>query len=191
MPSVADIVIDPEVARVRFACDLTACRGACCTLPGGKGAPLLPSELGEVERAYTVVKKHLSPEHLASINRFGLYEMSLNGATTTCFENRACVFVTFEMGIARCSIEKAYFEGELEWRKPMSCHLFPVRVDRGIVQRLRYEIIPECRPAVERGNRENIWLSDFLKDPLSRVYGEGWYGQFLKLCELERSSEES
>jgi hypothetical protein len=190
MGSIANIAIDSRIPNLRFGCDVQACKGACCTLPGGRGAPLLPSELGELEKAFPVIRKYLSREHLDTIARFGLYERSAGEATTTCHENRACVFVSMESGIARCAFEKAFLSGEVAWRKPLSCHLFPIRVDRGLVERLRYEKIQECDPALPRGSRGHIRVSDFLKQALTRLYGEEWYDQFVRLCADERSIEE-
>ncbi len=140
----------------------------------------------EIEKAFPVVKKYLGQDHLRAIDERGLVDRSFGDITTTCFEHRACVFVTYENGVAKCSFEKAYFAGEIQWRKPLSCHLFPIRVDHGFNDYLRYESIPECSPALERGEQEDIELADFLKDSLVRAYGESWYVDFRKLCATEK-----
>lgn len=186
MVEVRQTLIDDPVARVKFACDLLACKGACCTLPGGKGAPLLDSELQQLENAFPIVRSYLSKEHLAAIAQNGLYEGKPGSYTTLCFNNRACVFVLYEAGIAHCAFEKAFSEGKLKWRKPLSCHLFPVRVDHGLTERLRYEQIAECEPASKRGEQEQIFLSDFLREALLRAYGQEWYQDFLSACNDER-----
>ena len=189
MFSVQDITIDSTVIDARFACDLSRCHGACCTMPGPKGAPLQEAETLEIEKAFPVIRKYLNEEHLRTIDERGLVDRSSGDITTTCFDNRACVFVTYENGIAKCAFEKAYWKNEITWRKPLSCHLFPIRVDKGFLDHLRYESIPECSPALTRGGSENIYLSDFLKDALTRLYGQAWYAEFAKACtSLRRES---
>ncbi|HEY6953061.1 MAG TPA: DUF3109 family protein [Bacteroidota bacterium] len=183
MISVKNTTIDPSIAVKKFACDLVRCKGACCTMPGPKGAPLLEEEIHEIIKAFPVVRKYLDDDHLRAIDEFGLVERSAEAITTTCFNHRACVFVTYENGVAKCSFEKAYFKKEITWRKPLSCHLFPIRIDHGFHDHLRYESIPECLPALERGQAEDVVLSNFLKDALVRYYGEQWYTEFSKACE--------
>ena len=188
MVSINDIKIDPSIPRVKFACDLARCKGACCTMPGPRGAPLTENEVAEIEKALPVIRKYLGEDHLSAIDERGLVDRSFGEITTTCFEHRACVFVTYEDGIAKCSFEKAFFKGEIGWRKPLSCHLFPIRVDHGFNDYLRYESIPDCAPALERGERENIELVNFLEHSLTRAYGESWYDQFRKLCASEKQT---
>jgi hypothetical protein len=187
MLSVRNTPIDPTIAEVRFSCDLAQCKGACCTMPGPKGAPITEEESRQIEKAFPVIKKYLNEDHLRVIGEFGLVEHSMGGITTPCFEHRACVFVTYEKGIAKCSFETAYFKNEIRWRKPLSCHLFPIRVDHGFTNYLRFETIPECSPALKRGNAEDSYLSDFLKDSLVRLHGEAWYSEFQKACASHRT----
>ena len=187
MFSVQNTAIDPTIAEVKFACDLSQCKGACCTMPGPKGAPITEEESKQIEKAFPVIKKYLSEDHLNAIDESGLVERSWGGITTLCFEYRACVFVTYERGIAKCSFETAYFKNEIGWRKPLSCHLFPIRVDHGFTDHLRYETIGECSPASKHGNAENSYLSDFLEDSLVRLHGEAWYSEFQKACASHRT----
>lgn len=176
---IQETLVDEPVASINFACDLKACKGACCTMPGGRGAPLLDSENKEIERSFPAVRKYLSKDHLARIEQVGLVEGTTGDRTTPCYDKQACVFVTYENGIAKCSFEKAYLNGEISWRKPISCHLFPLRIDRGARELVRYEFLADCQPALERGGLEHIALSRFLKDALLRAYGEQWYTEFL------------
>jgi hypothetical protein len=191
MLEIQKIIIDDTIPRVKFACNLSACKGACCTLAGGTGAPLLDNELEQIERAFPVIKSLLPKEHLESITQFGLYESKSGSYTTMCFNNRACVFVFYEDGIARCAFEKAFGEGKLKWKKPISCHLFPIRVSRGVPEQLRYERIAECGFAIDRGENENILLSNFIKEPLIRAYGLAWYEDFQLTCDWERKDHEN
>lgn len=164
-------IIEDSIPQIKFACNLSACKGACCTLPGGTGAPLLDDEIEQIEQAFPIVKPSLPQEHIETIERYGLYEGKPGSYTTMCFKSRACVFAIYEEGIARCAFEKAFGKSKLQWRKPISCHLFPIRIDRGMAERLRYERIAECDPALNRGEQEQIYLSTFLKEPLVRAFG--------------------
>jgi hypothetical protein len=181
------ISIEDQISSVKFACDIPACKGACCTLEGGKGAPLLNEEIAKIEEAYNIVKHTLPAEHLDTIAKHGLYEGEPDHYTTMCYNNHACVFVTYEGDIARCSIERAFLGGKLGWRKPVSCHLFPIRVERGSIRRVRYERIAECDAALRRGESEGIMLYNFLKEPLIRAFGSSWYREFCSVCESESS----
>ncbi len=191
MIEIRQTFIDDNIPFIKFACNLSACKGACCTLAGGTGAPLLDDELEQIEHAFPIVKSSLPKEHLESIKQFGLYEGKSGFYTTMCFNNRACVFVLYEEGIARCAFEKAFEEGKLKWRKPISCHLFPIRVRSGVQDLLHYLRIAECDPAIDCGENKNIFLSNFLKEPLIRAYGLAWYEDFRLICDRERKDHEN
>ena len=186
MVEIQQTVIDETIARMKFACNLSACKGACCTLAGGTGAPLLDIELEHIQHAFPIIKSSLPKEHLESIRQFGLYEGRPGSYTTMCYNNHACVFVFYEDGIARCAFEKAFGEGTLNWKKPISCHLFPIKVSHGTLKHLRYERIAECDAALERGEHESIFLSAFLKEPLIRAFGLEWYKEYQLTCDWER-----
>jgi hypothetical protein len=175
-------ILEDQIPQIKFACDLSACKGSCCTIPGGTGAPLLDEELHYLHESYPLVQSLLPEDHRRSIEQFGLYEGTPGSFTTMCFNNRACVFVVYEDGIARCAFEKAFMNGKINWRKPISCHLFPIRVSSDAIKQLRYEHITECEPAVLRGHQEHIYLSEFLHDPLVRAFGTSWYNDFHATC---------
>jgi hypothetical protein len=175
-------LVDEEVAKTRFACDLGRCKGACCTMPGHRGAPLLEAELEEIEKALPVVRKYLSFQHKDTIDERGWMQGRRGDYTTQVVDRKACVFVVFENGIATCAFEKAFLNREIQWRKPVSCHLFPIRVRQEPSHALRFEFIAECQPAVERGQQENIPLWKFLETALVRAYGEEWYREFASYC---------
>ena len=179
---VDEIIIDERVAHTHFSCEVTKCKGACCTLPGGLGAPLADEEASELRRAFPKVKKYLPEHHLRAIEERGLYEGEPGNLTTTCVDKRACVFVLYEDGIARCSLEKAFLAGEITWRKPISCHLFPLRHSPSAGGSLRYEHIEECSPAIEAGAAGKIPLHDFVKPALVRKFGETWFDEFRRMC---------
>lgn len=175
------IEIDQQVVDARFACDLSQCKGACCTLHGGSGAPLLDEELNEIAKALPIVEKYLSVEHKEEIKKSGYAEKIGDHFSTVCYDHRACVFVYYDDGTAHCTFEKAFLAGELSWRKPLSCHLFPVRVSADPSVRLRFEYISECSAALDRGKSQNTPLPVFLRDALTRLYGKEWYHRFLDL----------
>jgi hypothetical protein len=135
--------------------------------------------------------KYLSERHRDVISKQGLYEGHPGDYVTTCVDNRACVFVTFEDGVARCALEKAWFQGETDWRKPLSCHLFPIRIDRGIQEHIRYEHLADCDPGLEEGEKAGVNLSDFLEEPLVRAYGKGWFAGFREYCRSAQRNDGS
>lgn len=182
MNTIANVQFQADLATSRFACDTAGCRGACCTMPGGRGAPIEESEIPEIEKAFHTVRKHLPEEHLQVIDEYGLFEGMPGMRTTMCVDEKACVFSYFEDGVARCGFERAYLEGESSWRKPLSCHLFPLKIRSAEQDVLQYEQIAECRAGREKGARSQIYLYEFLKVPLVRKYGEAWYESFRSAC---------
>jgi hypothetical protein len=178
---VEEVLINPEVAETRFSCDLEKCKGACCTLESQYGAPLSAEEIGKIQEILSLVMDYLPQEHKYVIMEKSFYEIKHNDLFTTSFNNRACVFVYYENDIAKCSIEKAYLDGKINFRKPVSCHLFPIRVSKFGGDVLRMEYFKECSHAVENGIKKNVKLTDFCGESLERLYGKKWY---LKLKEI-------
>jgi hypothetical protein len=174
-----NIAVEGNLLTRKFACDLLKCKGACCSLPGGRGAPLLDSELEQIRKALPAVLPNLSEDKRKSIQQFGFYEGGPGDYATTCVDDEDCVFVYRENGIAKCAIERAFNEGKIEFRKPISCHLYPIRINRFGGDILRYHQIPECKPAIEKGEAENINVIDFVKTSLVRQYGEEWYDKLM------------
>ena len=181
---IGEIVVEDTVARTQFHCDLARCKGACCTIEGGRGAPLLDHETLELEAVLPYVRKYLSADHLDVIENKGIYEGPPGDIVTTCHKFQACVFVMMDDGVAKCAIEHAFFRGEVGWRKPLSCHLFPVRVRHFGGSILYFEKFPECTSALVKGQTDGIALYDFLKDALLRAYGDEWYSKFRDACVL-------
>jgi len=179
MFTIGEAFVEDDIAIERFACDLERCKGACCTLPGGRGAPLDDNELHNLQQAVPIIRKYLSTKHLQIIDAEGVVEGEPGRFSTICVNRRECIFVLYEKDVARCSIEQAYFNGEISWRKPLSCHLFPIRISYYEGERLRYERIPECSTARENGCLKDVHLYDFVKDALIRKYGEDWYHELL------------
>lgn len=166
--------IESRILQTRFACDLSACKGACCTFPGGYGAPILEEEVPRLHEALAVVRSVLPETHVAVIDRDGLVERHGKTLHIRCVDRRACVFVVYEGDIAVCSIQRAYERGAFGWMKPISCHLFPIRVSRAqdTVTALRFEEFSECTPALANGEKSDTRLADFLAPALARAFGQ-------------------
>lgn len=177
-----EISVHESVSTTKFACDLQQCKGACCTFAGGRGAPLRDDEISEIEKAFPHVESILLHEHLEFIQKSGLIDGSPGNYATQCFDGKACVFVLYEEGIAKCSFEKAYFEQKIKWRKPISCHLFPIRIG-GNYSEIHFEHFSECEPAHRKGERENIAVHVFVKDSLERAFGTEWTEQLTENIE--------
>ncbi|MFA6232553.1 MAG: DUF3109 family protein [Bacteroidota bacterium] len=164
--------IDPSIISTRFSCDLAACKGSCCTFPGGSGPPISEDEMPILERAWVAVRALLPAQHRQEGERLGLFVRDGEDMTIRCYNYRACLFVMYEKDIAICSIQKLHQAGQFDWPKPVSCHLFPVRVRGKRRDQIRFEEFSECAPALEAGERDDIPLVDFLEIPLKRAFGD-------------------
>lgn len=192
MFAVGPVLVSDALLDAAFACDLGACRGACC-VDGERGAPLEPEERAELEAALAVVGPGLLPEARATIAREGVWEGDARrGYATTTVAGRACVFVVYDRGVATCAVQRAYHAGKLGWEKPVSCHLYPIRVERygdgpDAVDVLNYETIDLCAPARSHGRRTRAALAHVLARPLTRRYGPEWYARFLAAWRARRA----
>lgn len=186
---IGEISVHESVAETKFSCDLNACKGACCTFPGGRGAPLIDDEVLDIEKYFPAIQEYLSPEHLAVIRRDGLVDGVPGNYATPCVDGKACVFVYFDGDVAQCAFERGYNEKKIDWQKPISCHLFPIRV-RSHAQNdkeIHYEYFSECEPALKKGKEENIELCHFVSAPLQRVFGESWNLQLNETINADQS----
>jgi len=177
---VSGILVRQEIAEIHFKCDLLKCKGACCTFESHYGAPLTSEEIISIEHILDKVKRYLPADHRKEIEENGFFEVKRNEVMTRSFNNHACVFVFYDNGIAKCAIEKAFIAGETDFRKPLSCHLFPIRRSDFGGDILKYEKLDECSPALENGILSNTTVAEFCKEPLSRLYGDEWYLQLME-----------
>ncbi len=171
--------ISDDVAEQFFVCDLDKCKGACC-VEGDLGAPLDLDELPILNRIYADVKPYLSEAGIKAIDEQGLYEQDVDGDyVTTTVGGKECVFAVWdERGILKCGIEAAYNDGKTDWKKPLSCHLYPIRVTKyEQYHALNYDRWNICSPACGLGKKLGVPVYKFLKEPLIRAYGEAWYGE--------------
>ena len=185
MIQVEDKIISLDVFEKHFVCDLNACKGACC-VEGDSGAPLLKEEEKILDEIYEKVKPYMRKEGITEIENHGVAVYDADGDLTTPLVNNCeCAFVTFENGITKCTIEKAYLDDKIEFKKPISCHLFPIRIkEYRTFDAVNYEKIKICKPACECGRELEIPVYAFLKEPLIRKYGEVWYKELLEAVKL-------
>lgn len=193
MFAVDHVLVSDDLLDAPFACQLGGCLGGCC-VHGDRGAPLTEAERAELDAALPVVRDRLRPEALHEIARTGTWEGNeRDGYFTSTVRGRECVFVVFERGVAKCALQHAYWEGRLGWEKPLSCHLYPIRVESygegdEAVDVLNYEQIDLCRPAVPHGRRTATQLADFLERPLTRAYGPDWFARFRAALDERREA---
>ena len=185
MIQIGNQIISLDIFEKHFVCDLNACKGACC-VEGDAGAPITLLEEEKIKNDLNRIKPYMRKKSVANLEKNGISIYDEEGdLTTSLINNKECVFVVYDKGVAKCSIEKAYLDGQTEFKKPISCHLFPVRIkEYEDFQALNYEKIKICKPACECGSKLKIPLYSFLKEPLIRKYGEEWYNQLLEAARL-------
>jgi hypothetical protein len=183
------LLLEQTVLDTHFACDLARCKGACCTLPGGDGAPLLEEEIPLLQGAIAAAARYLSERSRDHLERVGAVSGRPGARTVTCIDEKDCVFVRYEGDVAVCAIEKAWHAGESAFRKPLSCHLFPIRVKDFGGPYLRYERFEECGPGRARGEAEGTFLVDTVYDGLVRAFGEN-VAEHLKEAAMNGREEE-
>lgn len=181
MIAIANTLVSEDLLEKKFVCDLDACKGACC-VKGDFGAPLDLDELPVLDEIYDKVKPFLSEKGINAIEKQGKYLEHEKGEwVTPLIGGKECAYVLFEKGIARCGIEKAYNAGVVNFRKPVSCHLYPVRIThkKGF-DAVNYDKWSVCNPACKLGESLKVPVYKFLETSLVRKYGQEWYDQ---LCE--------
>lgn len=187
-----DILISDEIINEEFICHLEKCKGGCC-VDGDAGAPLNKSELKQVKAVYKLIKDELSPEAQAEINRVGAYTTDEDfGYVTPAVNGGICVYgYTDDFGIVKCLIEKAYLEGKTDFKKPISCHLYPIRETKNAkFMALNYQPRATlCAPACALGKKQGVKVYQFLKEPLIRKYGNDFYQALETAAAMHESDE--
>jgi hypothetical protein len=186
MLQIGQTLVSLDILERHFACDPATCKGACC-IDGDAGAPLEAGEPEALRELLPLVWDDLLPEAQALIRRQGVACMDAEGDTvTSVVEGKNCVFTYIDpAGICKCAIEKAFREGRTGFCKPLSCHLYPIRIkEYEAYQAVNYQRRRICRCAEALGKKEHVPLYCFLKDALTRKFGRGWYEE-LELCATE------
>ncbi len=177
-----NVLVSDDVVTKQFVCDLNKCKGACCE-EGDAGAPLDESELDIMLDLYEKIKPYLTEAAIKEIERKGkyVYNREFGWVTPTLGNDKEiCVYGSRdEKGIIKCAFEQAYYDGVIKWKKPISCHLFPIIVSkgkRGDHERMNYEPREQsCNPACALGKKLQVPVFEFLKEPLTRKYGQDFY----------------
>ena len=184
---IEDKLISEDIFDKHFTCDLSACKGACC-VQGESGAPLEEEELAILDDIYEDVKPFLREEGIAFLEKEGKYTQDSDGDwVTTLRDGKECAYTVFDKnGIAVCGIEKAYQAGASEFRKPISCHLYPIRTKKlSEYEAINYHQWPICEPACTCGAKLKMPIYRFCKDAIISKYGEEFYKQ-LEFAEKNR-----
>ncbi len=189
MIAIDHVLISDEVVQEAFVCDLTSCKGGCCE-DGDAGAPLEKAELDELNAYYELVKPYMTEAGIAEIEKRGKYMYDREfGWVTPTIQGALCAYGKKDKnGVILCAIEQAYLAGKISWKKPISCHLFPIRIKKNKrdpdMEYVNYEPREDlCKAACALGTKLSIPVYIFLKDALIRKYGVEFY------LALEQSAE--
>ncbi len=188
---VGNTLVSEELIDKCFCCDISQCKGLCC-VEGDSGAPVAPEEVADLEEYFPDFKKYMTDEGVAVVENGGTFVFNGDDSFDTPLmeSNDACAFAFFEDGIAKCAIEKCFMNHEIPFRKPISCYLYPIRISKvGDYEALNYNHWNVCKTAVENGNRLQIPVYKFLKDPLIAKYGEEWYSELEEMVNARNQSQ--
>ncbi|MFT4522490.1 MAG: hypothetical protein ACI8ZN_001440 [Bacteroidia bacterium] len=178
-------LISDALLQERFACNVSVCKGACC-IEGDKGAPITEDEITIIENDLPAIYTELSDEHKSFIDANGFWERDTDGeAVTTCLPDGRCAFVhTRKNGTLSCAIENAYYNNKTTFIKPISCHLYPVRIKQfDSYTALNYHESNLCKAACARGQEENVKVYQFVENALRRRFGDAWYDALVEIDE--------
>lgn len=184
------ILITDEVIEEEFVCNIGKCKGACC-VEGDLGAPLEKEELAIFREIYEDVKPYLSEKGIEEIEKQGLYLKDWEDDwSTPVIDGKECVYAIYDKdNVLQCGIELAYNDGKINYKKPISCHLYPIRITKlQAYDALNYDRWSICSDACTLGQELKVPVYKFLKDPLIRKYGEKWYND---LCEMVEQLNQS
>jgi hypothetical protein len=176
MITIDNTVISEDIADKFFVCDLAKCKGACC-VEGDGGAPVEQNEVMILKSIYKKVKPYLSKQGQEAIEEQGTYIREQDGTySTPLIGGKECAYSLYDKGILKCGIEQAYYAKKIDWKKPISCHLYPIRITKyEHYDALNYDRWNICSPACSNGRELGVPIYQFLKEPLIRKYGEDWY----------------
>lgn len=190
MIQIDDVVVTLDVLREKFICDLGICKGACC-IEGDAGAPVERDEVAKLEEVLPIVWDDLADSAKAVIDEQGVAYTDEEGDLVTSIVNgKDCVFTCYDdKGMCSCAIEKAYRAGKTDFYKPVSCHLYPIRVgDYGKYKAVNYHRWDVCKAAVLLGEKENVPVYKFLETPLIRKFGQAWFDELeIAVDELKKA----
>jgi len=172
-------VISDLLIKKKFVCDLSACKGACC-IHGDSGAPLEESEAQALDKYFEKIRPFMRPEGIAAVEESGCHYIDDEHDTVTMLIGGAeCAYTVFDAdGITWCAVEKAFLAGEVPFRKPISCYLYPVRTKKiGEFEAVNYDEWGICKAALKLGKKTDTPVYRFLQAPLTEKFGAEWYEQ--------------
>ncbi|MCE7066519.1 DUF3109 family protein [Dyadobacter sp. CY326] len=182
--------ISDDIEDQFFVCDLDKCKGACC-VEGDSGAPLEEDELAILDEIYPAVEPYLTQAGKDIIAKEGTYTKDWDGDyVTPVINGRECAYAIYDQkGILKCGIEAAFLDGKIGYKKPISCHLYPIRVTKyEQYHALNYDRWEICNPACSLGAALGVPVYKFLKEPLIRAYGTNWYDQLTQEIDERQES---
>lgn len=190
MIQIQDTILSNDIFEEHFICDLCKCKGQCC-VEGESGAPITLEERARIQSILPEILDDLSPAAREVIDEQGISYVDHDGElVTSLVKGRECVFAYYdEHGICKCAIDTAYREGRIPVQKPISCHLYPIRLNEyDQFTAVNYHRWSVCQPAVRKGRAEGLPLFRFLKEPLIRKFGEEWYREVCEAAEMLKIS---
>lgn len=190
---IEDVIVSSELGSEMFTCDIARCKGACC-VEGELGAPLEREERQILEEIYPVVEPYLREEGKRTIAEQGHWVLDFTGEySTPLVEGKECAYAVFDdTGIAHCGIEQAFEDGAIDFKKPISCHLYPIRVTKSRkMEAMNYDRWDICSPACQKGKVEGVKVYEFTKAAIVRKYGEDFYQAMDELFKLVEEGEKA
>ncbi|MDC6470653.1 DUF3109 family protein [Flavobacteriales bacterium] len=179
MIEIEDKIISDDLFEKKFVCDLQKCKGVCC-VEGDSGAPLTKKEILDIDLNISKIKTEMSPTGLSILEKEDFYYVDSDGDQVTSLINeKECVFVVYDQNkIAKCSIESAFRKNKINFNKPISCHLYPIRVkNHENFQAINVDSWHICQPACKCGTELNVPVFKFLKNAIVRSWGLNFFQQ--------------
>lgn len=176
MLEIDDKLISFDIIDKTFSCDLEKCKGACCVY-GDSGAPMTEEEVEIIKGHYEIIKPYMTERGIEEIKLQGFSVIDKDhDVVTPLIDNLACAYISYEGDIALCAIERAYRDKKIDFPKPVSCHLYPIRITQyKKFSAVNYDKWDICKPALKKGKQENSLLYRYLEFPITRKYGADFY----------------
>ncbi|MBX2901573.1 MAG: DUF3109 family protein [Cyclobacteriaceae bacterium] len=192
MLKVGEVLVSDDIKEVEFVCNLERCKGACC-VEGDLGAPLEEDELETMKAIQPAIQSYITPAGRAAIAAQGPFILDEDGDySTPTIGGKECAYALYdEKGVLKCGIEQAYLDGKIDFRKPISCHLYPIRITKNKkgFEAVNYHKWSICSAACALGQSLQVPLYKFLKEPLIRKYGQAWYDELVLVIEEKENLE--
>ena len=176
MLQIGNAIISLDVLEKKFICNFEKCKGNCC-IYGDSGAPLEKDEAKKIKKNINIIQKYMTQKGKEVVEKEGVSTIDIEGdLVTPLIENQDCAFVYYENGIIKCAIEKAFLEEKIYFHKPISCHLYPIRIKKyDTFEAVNYDQWDICKSARILGEEKKVEVFQFLKEPLIRKYGAEWF----------------